>query len=853
MFAINKRYPRELKHKAGTYLSMFLLTCVIVSQITGYLAGIDSLQHSVSVAHEKACIEDFNFSCDFKLTQNQIDKIESLDTKLEVVPNFSHQTTFTLNDSSDEKIIRIYSLRDQANIEHIVKGRRPASSREIALNRTFCETNNVSIGDTIEVDSKRLEVVGFVALPEHEVALVHNTDFIFNNVGFTQAVVASSLFDKLNNLPCSYDYAVRILDKDKLASETYADARVCPMDYVDRIALEKQVANLLMDDKATLTSITDHSDMPSAEFADTDFIGDRNLLVSVCSIILVVVAFIFSVITNSTIQENSSAIGTLLASGYRKRELVIHYMTLPVICIVLGCLAGLVLGRISVFNKIVSLYYKSYNLPTFITYINYKTLLIGVLAPVVVMVFVTWVGIRLSLRAEAIAFLRHEANKPKHRLVTKLKESWPFSVRMHLRIISANLGRFIVLFLGVVFGSMLMFWGIVELPLMCHYSDEMARSLVADHTYLLKCPLDIKSGEKDIKGWEALDKLKENEKDLNVAQVYKLQKDASYLLEKKILPNNSIADPKIVKDAEEALVLNLECRRARSDNNEEVSVYGTKNNSKYFKFDYSKDDVIVTKGFAIKCGIKIGEPFDLIDKTTGESYRLVATEISDNESGINIYMPIEKVRQKFKPIIDERCKWILEAYENVAGDFNVEIIRSPLEAKDYFNAVVSNKAIDINSDYLIKDIEPSEMYMMAKQLQTSMSEYTKMVVGITIPLAFITIYLITKTILDSSAIDISRFKVFGYYNSEIFSMYIRPVTICFILSMVASFNIILKLVEYLVQVTLAEYTGNMAVYYEWTHVVKAYGLCLACYVAVVLIHKIKLKKVPEILAMSTFD
>ena len=48
-------------------------------------------------------------------------------------------------------------------------------------------------------------------------------------------------------------------------------------------------------------------------------------------IIIVIMAFVFVVLTNATIEEESAIIGTLLASGYRKREIILHYLALPAI------------------------------------------------------------------------------------------------------------------------------------------------------------------------------------------------------------------------------------------------------------------------------------------------------------------------------------------------------------------------------------------------------------------------------------------------------------------------------------------------------------------------------------------
>ena len=57
-------------------------------------------------------------------------------------------------------------------------------------------------------------------------------------------------------------------------------------------------------------------------------------------------------------------IGTLRASGYTRRELVMHYMTLPVLITLVGALIGNILGYTVFKDVCAGMYYGSYSLPT---------------------------------------------------------------------------------------------------------------------------------------------------------------------------------------------------------------------------------------------------------------------------------------------------------------------------------------------------------------------------------------------------------------------------------------------------------------------------------------------------------
>ena len=82
-------------------------------------------------------------------------------------------------------------------------------------------------------------------------------------------------------------------------------------------------------------------------------------------ILIAIMAFIFAVTTNNTIVKEASVIGTLRASGYTRRELLLHYLSLPVLITILSAVIGNILGY-TVFKDICAgMYYGSYSLPTY--------------------------------------------------------------------------------------------------------------------------------------------------------------------------------------------------------------------------------------------------------------------------------------------------------------------------------------------------------------------------------------------------------------------------------------------------------------------------------------------------------
>lgn len=73
---------------------------------------------------------------------------------------------------------------------------------------------------------------------------------------------------------------------------------------------------------------------------------------------------------SNTIANESSAIGTLRASGYTKGELIRHYLSMPVIVTFLAAVVGNILGYTVFKDVVVGMYYNSYSLPTYHTIWN---------------------------------------------------------------------------------------------------------------------------------------------------------------------------------------------------------------------------------------------------------------------------------------------------------------------------------------------------------------------------------------------------------------------------------------------------------------------------------------------------
>ena len=114
-----------------------------------------------------------------------------------------------------------------------------------------------------------------------------------------------------------------------------------------------------------MDDLTDSSANQGIGYAADDVSGDSTMWRVLLYMIIVIMAFVFVVLTSGTIEEESAIIGTLLASGYRRRELVTHYLALPAAVGIAAAVVGNVAGYTLMSEPIRNLYYGSYSLPPY--------------------------------------------------------------------------------------------------------------------------------------------------------------------------------------------------------------------------------------------------------------------------------------------------------------------------------------------------------------------------------------------------------------------------------------------------------------------------------------------------------
>ena len=757
---LHKRLPREIRSEFGKYIVIFLLMVATIGFVSGFLVADNSMLLAYQDGFEKYNIEDGNFRTADRIYRSQREDIEKLGITL--YENYYIEATL-----DNESTMRFFKNREEINKVCLMKGELPKAAGEVAIDRMYADNNQLAVGDTITSGERSWKITGLVALSDYSCLFQNNSDSMFDAVKFGVGVVTPEEFDTLNQDKLQYNYSWKYEQE--------------PADEVE----EKEISEDLMEETGKIVSL--ESFVPrytnqAITFTGEDMGGDKAMMIMLLYIIMVIMAFVFGITISNTIRKEAAVIGTLRASGYTRRELISHYMTLPVLVTLAGALAGNVLGYTVLKNVCAAMYYGSYSLPTYETVWNAEAFLLTTAVPVLIMLVVNFCVLRQKLRLSPLKFLRRDLSGKKQKRAMRLSPHIKIFSRFRLRVIFQNMSSYLVLFIGILFANLLLMFGLLLPSTLAHYQTEIQENMLANYQYMLQVPMGAMTGSK-------LEEL------LNLLTFYA-----------EVRTDNETAEKF------SAYALNTLPGKYKS---EEVLLYGVEKDSKYVTADLG-DGVYISSAYADKFRIRPGDTITLKEKYEKDEYSFTVDGIYDYTAGLCIFMSRDKLNETFD-----------------------------LE-DDYYSGYFSDTPItDIRKKYIGSVVDLDALTKISRQLDVSMGSMMKMVNGFAIMIYMVLIYLLSKIIIEKNAQSISMVKILGYTNWEISRLYILSTTIVVVICLLVSFPAERAVMEVLFrEMMLSSISGWITMWVDPMIYVQMFGAGMVTYAVVALLEFCKIKKVP---------
>ena len=758
---LRKRIPRELKGEFGKYLVVFLLMVLTIGFVSGFLVADGSMLKAYDESFDKYNIENGNFRTAEKVYRSQWKDIEAAGVTL-------YENYYIEEDLDNGSTMRFFKNREKVNKVCLMKGEMPSGQGEIAIDRMYADNNSLQVGDTLIRGKKSWKITGLVALSDYSALFQNNNDSMFDSVKFGVGIVTPEEFETLDQEKLQYNYAWIYNQQPKDEKE------------------EKKVSEDLMEDignVVTLEAFVPRYLNQAIIFTGDDMGGDKAMVVMLLYIVIVIMAFVFGITISNTIRKEAGVIGTLRASGYTRRELILHYMTLPVLVTLAGALVGNILGYTIFKGVCAGMYYGSYSLPTYVTVWNAEAFLLTTVVPVIIMILINYAVLRYRLQLSPLKFLRRDFSGKKQKRAVYLSPKIGIFSRFRLRVIFQNVSNYLVLFVGVIFANLLLFFGMLLPSALDHYQLEIQGNMLAKYQYMLSVPASVSSGNK-------LDGM------LSLLEYYMDTRTDN-------------------KDAEKFSAYSLNTMPGKYKS-EEIVLYGVEPDSQYIHADLSGDGVYISSAYADKFRIKKGDTITLKEKYEKDEYSFKVDGIYDYTASLCVFMERDKLNEVFD-----------------LGD-------------DYFGGYFSNTEIkDIDSKYIGSVIDLESLTKISRQLDVSMGDMMGMMYGFSVIIFLVVIYLLSKVIIEKNAQAISMTKILGYTDGEISRLYILSTSLVVVICLLLSLPVERQVMEVLFrEMMLSSISGWITMWVDPMIYVKMMAIGIAAYAAVAVLEFRRIRHVP---------
>lgn len=564
---INKKIKRTMLESRSQYvgsIALIVLSCLMFTMFSLLSINMGSLTSNFEADYRQ---EDVHFVTDKKLAN-----IEALEKQFHAEIEESMTVDYPV---SEDKTLRIFSENTKVNLPAIIKG-GALKKGGILIDPSYAKANKLKPGDIIKIYDKGFTLNGFLSLPNYIYPLRTETDILNDPNSFGIAVISKEDFNDLGR--GSGSYAVRYLSNELNLNESISQFKA---------ALRMQGIILL-----NWTNITDN---PRVTFVTLKLAGIDQMSTSLPIAVLLLTCILTGIVMWRMLEKESIIIGTLYALGYRKKEILRHYLLYPLILSLTGGLLGTLLGMLTL-RPMLAFMVSYFNIP--VGSLNFDTsyLVLSVLLPVVFLIVSSVLIIGKSLKRTPVELMRGSKESSKVGWMEKRirLDRFRFRTKFQIREQLRSMARSAFLLFGIIMATMLLLMGFAS------------KSSIE---YLMKDAF-------------------------NEAFQYKYH----YVF-------NSIRQGK--PDAGEAfseLPFTLKTNDKLS-----FTIYGVSPGSKFISFkdkegnELKPDKIIITKPLAEKLDVKQGDIIEAVNRLDSKQYSLKVGSIAETYVGNYVYMPIDEL------------------------------------------------------------------------------------------------------------------------------------------------------------------------------------------------------------------
>ena len=434
VMALGKRVLRIIKENQGRYIGIVILILLGSFYFIAATGIANNLEKMVVGFAEEYRQEDLTFSAD-----KPIKDIATLESKSGTLIEAYRQYDVKLSNGK----LRLLSPSSKINIPAVLSGRALENPGDILLDPHFCQTQGLNIGGQIELNGKTFHIVGTMAVPNY-VYILKNLYDVLPTSGFGIGIVSGADIEAFPEAASETVtvYGARFHDRENINAQT------------------TKLHGFLSEKGYSLSEWMDSENNMRVNMPWGNISSMKSMSFPVAIAFFLLSCLIVGVMIMRTVKSDGVVIGTLYAQGYRRHELTLHYMAIPVLLSAAGGLAGTLLALPCV-KPVVDSMMISYILPDKSITFSPLNLALAVLMPVAIIGLSSFLVIRKILKKTAIELMKGDEQKAKVNFIERALrlDRFKFNTKFPIRERVRSIPRLFFLVLGVSAASMILLFG----------------------------------------------------------------------------------------------------------------------------------------------------------------------------------------------------------------------------------------------------------------------------------------------------------------------------------------------------------------------------------------------------------
>ncbi|MGL4772599.1 MAG: FtsX-like permease family protein, partial [Clostridium sp.] len=419
---LNKRILRSAKEHKVIYSVITALLALSIMLLVLFRTEMPKIKSEVEDFKINNRVEDVSFQ-----TIQGIKDVEEIKKKFNLELEEFKYKDFKVAGGT----VRVYALRENINKHSIIDGNDLESSGDLVLSDAFFKENKYSFGDEITLGKDKFTIKGTSAYPDF-MYLVENEATIFTNQkSFAVGIISKEDFERVDNYN-SY-YGLRFNEGSKEEVKRFINEKYGVLSWVEK------------ENNSKITTV-------NGEITAFSTLGNV-----IPPGIILIVSIIISIVIWRQIKSELSSLGTLYALGYKKKKVIRHYLTYPIVLTLIGTTIGAVLGILT-FGTIVETFKIEYALPKIIVDLDFKVIALAMLLPFIIIVPINFIIIKKALTHSPVKLMKGSIKEEgptfleKKLSLNKLSFKWNMRIKDFLR----SPGRVILTLASIVFSTMLL-------------------------------------------------------------------------------------------------------------------------------------------------------------------------------------------------------------------------------------------------------------------------------------------------------------------------------------------------------------------------------------------------------------